>query len=218
MHTMEKSLVQNGRRRKIVMKAVLVIVLLALMGVVMVPLTASAKGRERFVLNFGDGHYRAHRGQYSTLFLKREMIRQYPRLNIVDYRLKKVVVMAKTKHGRGRVQLRVGPEITHPYRVGGHPGQFHRHHPGTFDRVRIRNPFADSWGPWQLRLQGNFKVRKVVLIMEERGRRHYGTPRNWNQHWYYGNLHRHYGKDRRHHKRDYRWQSDDGQIHIKMKW
>lgn len=155
---------------RIVSQAMLIMLLLLLLS----PLQASAgKGRaerERFVLDFGDSHFRGN----PTLFLKRELLNQYPRINIADYRLRRVVLVAKTKVGHGSAQLRVGPEVSPHYRVDGAPRDFHSYHPRSFDRVRIRNPFHDSWGPWQLFLKGNFKVRKIVLVVEKRYREHYG--------------------------------------------
>lgn len=164
----EKMLEINWLR--MVMRSMLIVLLLLLLS----PLQAAAgKGkvdRERFVLDFGDSHFRGN----PTLFLKRELLNQYPGINIGDYTLRRVVLVAKTKAGRGSAQLRVGPELSRHYRVDGAPRSFHSHHRDSFDRIRISNPFRDSWGPWQLFLQGNFKVRKVVLVLERRHYRHYG--------------------------------------------
>jgi hypothetical protein len=146
------------------------------------PLQAMA-GTDRLVLDFGDGHFRSGRGYSSTLFLKKALLEQYPGINISDYRLRKVVVVAKSKIGRGDVQLRVGPEVTDRYRVAGDPRGFYSDHPRSFDRVRIHNPFADSWGPWQLLLNGNFKVRKVVLVVEQRHPRRHGHHHGHNYDW-----------------------------------
>lgn len=154
--------------------AIIRVMLIVLVLLLFSPLQAAAgKGkadRERFVLDFGDSHFRGN----PTLFLKRELLNQYPGINISDYRLRRVVLVAKTKKGQGSAQLRVGPELSPQYRVDGLPRAFHSHHPESFDRIRIRNPFRDSWGPWQLFLQGNFKVRKVVLVLERRHYAQYG--------------------------------------------
>lgn len=150
-----------------------ILLLLAFSFLLFFPLQAMAD-EERLVLDFGDSHVRSSRGYASTLYLKKALSEQYPWINVSDYRLRKVVVVAKTKMGRGDVQLRVGPELTGHYRVAGSPRNFHDNDRRSFDRVRIHNPFKDSWGPWQLLLNGNFKVRKVVLVVEERRGRHYG--------------------------------------------
>jgi hypothetical protein len=157
------------------------IVLIGLFLLLLFPLQAMA-GEDRLVLDFADSHICSTQGYASTLYLKKALLEQYPGINISDYRLREVVVVAKTKVGRGDVQLRVGPEVTGRYRVAGSPGGFHSNHPRSFDRVGIHNPFDDSWGPWQLLLNGNFKVRKVVLVVEERHPRrhgrHYGSAPN----------------------------------------
>ena len=158
---------------------------MALFALFLFPLQAMARGGDRLVLDFDDSHIRSSRGYSSTLYLKRALKEQYPGINVSDYRLRKVVVVAKTKAGRGNVQLRVGPEMTARYRVAGNPHDFYSNHPRSFDRVRIHNPFVDSWGPWQLLLNGNFKVRKVVLVVEERHQRRHGRHYGWtpNQHF-----------------------------------
>lgn len=158
--------------------------LLGLFLLLLFPLQAMA-GKDRLVLDFADSHIRSSQGYASTLYLKKALLEQYPGINISDYRLRKVVVVAKTKVGKGVVQLRVGPEVTDHYRVAGSPGGFHSNHPRSFDRVGIHNPFDDSWGPWQLLLNGNFKVRKVVLVVEERHPRKHGRHYGWvpNQHF-----------------------------------
>ncbi len=157
--------------------------------------------KERFVLDFGDQQFSSYHGEPSTLYLKKALRRQYPYVNVSDYRLRKVVLVAKTYYGRGNAQLRVGPEMTDLYRVGGHPHQFDRKKRNSFDKVRIHNPFRDSWGPWQLYLRGNFKVRKVVLVVEKRHQSHYG----WSHNDY---PERHY----------YDWRSDDGRFYFNMRW
>lgn len=170
--------------------------ILAMLVLLCLPLTAAAgndRQRERFMLDFGDSYIRGQRGEAAPIFLKKALHRQHPWINVSEYRLKKVVLVAKTKHGRGGARLRVGPEVTGFHGVGGHPRGFHRKHRKSFDRVHIYNPSNQSWGPWQLLLRGNFKVRKVVLEVEKRRahrpyrhgyqdrvvpRHHYGRPGN----------------------------------------
>lgn len=157
--------------------------------------------KDKFVIDFGDQQFNGHYGEPNTLYLKKALRRQYPRVNVSDYRLRRVVLVAKTYHGRGKAQLRVGPEMTDLYNVGGHPEGFHGNRHGSFDKVKIRNPFRDSWGPWQLYLRGTFKVRQVVLVVEKRERENYG----WSQYEY---PERHY----------YDWRSEDGRFYFNMRW
>lgn len=127
----------------------------------------------RYVINYGDRNFLGHGGEPSVLFLKRELLYQYPGLDVTNLRLREVVLVAKSKIGRGVAQLRVGPEISNFYQVAGRPRDFFSRNRYTFARVNINNPFRQSWGPWQLHLKGNFKVRKVILIVEERSRPQY---------------------------------------------
>lgn len=135
--------------------------------------------KEKFVLDFGDSYFRGMHGGGAVLHLKRALKQQYPWVDVSDYRLKKVVLVAKTKFGRGHAQLRVGPEFSDRYRIKGRPHSFNDNRKKTFDRVNIRSPYHDSWGPWRLQLHGIFKVKKVVLVAERRKHHHYGwAPHN----------------------------------------
>lgn len=129
---------------------------------------------ERFVLDFDNSYFLGKHGGGSTLHLKRVFKQQYPGVDVSDYRLKKLVLLAKTKFGKGEAQLRVGPEVSDVYRVNGRPNRFHDDRKKTFDKVKISNPYSGSWGPWQLQLRGIFKISKVVLVAEKRKRHHYG--------------------------------------------
>lgn len=188
--------------------------ILAVLVLLCLPLNAAAGNggqRERFILNFGDSHIRGQRGGVAPIFLKKALHRQHPWVNVSEYRLKKVVLVAKTKHGQGGAQLRVGPKVTGFQGVGGHPRGFHRNHPKSFDRVRIHNPFNQSWGPWQLLLKGNFKVRKVALVVEKRRSHRYGgyqervVPRHQ-----YGRPGKHLNPRER--------EFYQGRIFVKMRW
>ena len=130
--------------------------------------------KERYVLDFGDRYMVGIRGDSATLYLKKALRNQYPGIDVTNFRLLKVVLLAKTKKGRGVAQLRVGPEVSEFYRVAGRSKGFRHNKLDSFDRVSIENPYNNSRGPWQLNLQGKFKVRKVVLVVEERKRSHYG--------------------------------------------
>lgn len=184
------------------------VVLMMLLIIFLAPLDALAgKGghnyqeKDRFVLDFDDSYVRGNRHEPNTLYLKKMLRQQYPWLNVSDYRLRKVVVVAKTQYGRGKVQLRVGPEASDLYRVSGRPDYFQSYHKRSFDKVRIHNPFYESWGPWQLFMRGKFKIRKIVLFVEKREHNQYGW---WPYNGYY---HDHYN-----------WRSSDGKIYFKMRW
>jgi len=147
--------------------------LFAILMLFCIPAWAMAS-QERFVLDFNDSHIRSHKGEAATIFLKKSLKEQYPWVQISDLKLKKVVLVAKSKKGRGGAGLRVGKWATDMCEVGGSPRSFHDNDRGSFDRVKFWNPSHGSRGPWQIGLRGNFIVRKVVLIVDNhRKRDHY---------------------------------------------
>ncbi len=156
--------------------------LIALLLLLTVLMTAMASG-ERYVLDFNDSHIRGYRGDAATIYLKKSLKAQYPWLQISDLELKKVVLVAKSKRGHGGAELRVGKWTTDTYEVGGEPWLFQDDRRYTYDKIRFRNPSRDSSGPWQIKLRGNFKVKKVVVVVKERRHRdyygHWDKRRNW---------------------------------------
>ena len=123
---------------------------------------------QRFVLHFHDDIIQGHGAASPLLFLKKELHRQYPGIDVSSLRLREVVLVAKTMFGRGTAELRVGPRFSGAYRIAGRPDFFHSSRKQTFDKVAIVSPYPQSWGPWQLKLQGLFSVRKIVLVTEQR--------------------------------------------------
>jgi len=127
--------------------------------------------QERFVLDFNDSHIRGHKGETATIFLKRSLKEQYPWVKVSDLELKKVVLVAKSKKGRGGAGLRVGKWATDLSEVGGSPRSFHDNGRNSFDRVKFWNPSHSSRGRWQLGFRGNIIVRKIVLVVDNHKRR-----------------------------------------------
>ena len=119
---------------------------------------------ERLVVRMGDAHYR---GQGNVIYLKRELKKEYPRLNLRNMKLESVRLVAKTKRGRGSAELVVDGREKDRSRVSGYPEDFHSSRPRTFDRVNLSN-YGRSKGTWQIHLHGNFKVRKVVVFVKEK--------------------------------------------------
>lgn len=154
--------------------------LLAILMLCCLPVWGMAS-QERFVLDFNDSHIRSHKGEGATIFLKKSLKGQYPWVQVSDLKLKKVVLMAKSKKGRGGAGLRVGKWATDMYEVGGNPRSFHDNDRYSFDRVKFRNPSHGSRGPWQIELRGNFIVRKVVLIVDNHRRRDQYS--RWDRTW-----------------------------------
>jgi hypothetical protein len=115
-------------------------------------------------------HIDEHMRGLNTIKLKQKLKQQYP--GIVPQRLKLagVKVVAKSKKGHGQVSLIVGQDISYAETIDGNPYDFHDNSAYTYDRIKIMNPSYDSMGKWQLELQGNIKVKKVVLLLKKRQR------------------------------------------------
>ncbi len=138
----------------------------------------SWSAQKRFVLELDDMVLGGrHRGP-STIFLKRTLGQQYPRVDISELELKKVILVAKTKRGRGVAQLRVGRQKSNHYIVDGNSAEFNSPRKHTFDKVRIDNSAYRNMGRWQLDLDGLFKVRKVILVVKDHERRHHTKPQS----------------------------------------
>lgn len=142
--------------------------------------------REKIVLDFDDNHYRAGNGKKATLLLKHELRRQYPWLKVKNFELRKVVLVAKSKRGHGTAQLLVGNNASYPERINGFPDQFRDNRGYSFDRVPFRNPSRASDGRWQIVLQGNLVVRKVILVLDDHDYRFTNRMYSWDWHSHRG--------------------------------
>ncbi len=120
-------------------------------------------GRQRLVLRLGDAHYR---GQ-NTIRLKQELRNQYPHLRLRGADLVRVRVVGKSRRGGGTAALHVGGIEVDRAGLAGRPVDFHNDQGHTFSRVDLMNNY-DSRGAWQLKLRGNNKIRRVVVIVRTR--------------------------------------------------
>ena len=163
-------------------KMAVAFLMLALMAVIN-PFTVQA-ARERYVLDFNDVQIRGNGCEPATIFLRKAFREQYPWVELADMDLRKVVLVAKSKRGKGGAQLRVGEWLTENYTVAGRSVDFRDRRKITFDKVQFHNPSPGSHGAWQIDLRGNFIVRKVVLELENyRWRdRYYGRKHHYNTH------------------------------------
>ncbi len=110
----------------------------------------------------------------NVLRLKQRLADEYPELDVRELELESVTLVAKTRYGRGQARLIVGQDETRWVRVAGNPGDFDNPSRRTFSHEVFDAPYqADSRGVWQMELNGNFKVRSVVLNVLEPRR----TPR-----------------------------------------
>jgi hypothetical protein len=118
---------------------------------------------ERLFLQFGD----LNMDEQNTLNLKDEIRYQYPDLNIENYQLKAINVVAKTYDGRGSAYLQIGSATTYAKRFGGSPDLFYSRDENTFDRVDFYSPTNQPVdGSWLLRLNGNFIIRRMMAVVE----------------------------------------------------
>lgn len=130
------------------------------------------QGRERVVLEMYDAHYRG-RGQ--IIPLKRTLKNQYPGFRLNQYNLLKVRLVAKSKHGRGSATLLTAHQEQQRGNIDGYPRDFHRQ--GNYYRTVLRNQDVGMQGPWQLRLDGNIKVGRIVMVLERKWQRPRPRPR-----------------------------------------
>ena len=130
-------------------------------------LTAFAQGgqKRRFEIPM---HGKKFQGQ-STIFLKQELKRQFPRLKIDRWDLKRVILVAKSKRGNGQAYLQVGRFDSRSEFIDGNRFDFQER--GSFHRIPFEAPRRDQ-GKWQIHMQGKIKVKKVVVVAKK------NQPRN----------------------------------------
>ena len=143
--------------------------------------------RGRIVLRMNGREYFGR----NTLYLKRMINRLCDdTLPLGRLRLAGVKLVAKSRMGLGYARLRVGPNEGRRHRIGGFSRDYG--HRGQFDRVMMRNPsrFGNSRGVWQIKLRGNIRVRKVVILLDHGrgGRRGDGRRGPWHDDDYWSEL------------------------------
>jgi len=122
------------------------------------PMPAPGMRAERKILNYAGQQFR---GQ-NTLFLKRALKNQFPGINLRNKKLGKVIVMAKSEHGRGQAFLVVGQQSSYSQQIPGNPYNFQDYAPYTYTRMQFPVQGA-SQGKWQIKLQGNIKIQNVIV-------------------------------------------------------
>lgn len=124
---------------------------------------------QRLVLRF-NGQEFGQRGQ-GQIALKRAISRQYPRIRFDQYRLQNVVVFAKSQFGRGQAVLQQNGVNASRAVIPGTPRDYFLNYPETYTRVRLAGlarPGRNPGARWVLQLQGNVKVLRVVVHLQER--------------------------------------------------
>jgi hypothetical protein len=127
---------------------------------------------DRYISNRQQQKIRIHLGEhyrgFNVLKLKQLAKQQHPSLNLQQMKLSSVKLVAKSKRGMGQATLLVGQNFGLSETIGGNRQEFHVEAPYTYDRVRLSSNGMNSQGKWQIELQGNIKVKKVVLIVEQK--------------------------------------------------
>jgi hypothetical protein len=119
--------------------------------------------RKKLVLDYDGEQFR---GQ-NTLFLKKKIKQMYPMMKLNNKKIASVVLVAKSKQGRGQASLKVGQSVSDSETVYGEPMDFFDNSSYTFDQVFLENPsYYNTQGVWQIKLKGNIKVQKVIVKFE----------------------------------------------------
>jgi hypothetical protein len=126
--------------------------------------TTFASPNKKIVIEMGRGgeHFRGQQ----TLPLKRMIMDQHPNIRLERFELLRVKVVGKSKQGNGTATLNVGQRQSYPIYLNGNRQDFHVNAPYTWDRQVIQNPKNNSRGAWQIKLQGNIKVKRIVAVLE----------------------------------------------------
>ncbi|MCB0309278.1 MAG: hypothetical protein KDD50_05235 [Bdellovibrionales bacterium] len=119
---------------------------------------------ERFIIDMRDEVYRGR----STVGLKALIQRQYGRVNLEDMELQGVQLMAKSAAGRGSAALYVGGRYQDQATIDGRRGDFENDARWTFNPSNLRSfERGDRQGRWELELNGNVKIRQIIVMANE---------------------------------------------------
>ncbi len=143
-----------------------------------ISLPTSALAGTRLVIDYDQLHVR---GRNMVLPLRRHIRERFPDIDLGDYDLARVKLVAKSRKGRGRGRLLVGSWDSHGQRIGGQPRDFHKKGRSTYDKMVFHNEADSSRGRWQLRLDGNIKIKRVVVKLRKKPRhvRRHGRHQSW---------------------------------------
>ncbi len=119
---------------------------------------------ERYVLDLFGQEFNSQQGE-DTVPLKRLLMSKYGQIGLQHKQLARVVVFAKSKFGRGQMQLLVGDSISYPQTIYGNPQDYH--HQGGYYRYVFDNPGGYSHGVWQLKMQGNIRIDRIAVVVRD---------------------------------------------------
>ena len=157
--------VENTAMNRYLKSSILILIVM-----VAIPQLAYSKSNgKRFTISLYDTYFRNPTGNAAIVDLKRELKKQHPHINPKKLRLKKLILIAKSRKGHGRVQLQSGQGLSAAQQIPGHKRDFHNPKQSTFHRVGIKLPGSGAKGYWQLHLTGQVIVREIKLIVGQRG-------------------------------------------------
>lgn len=153
------------------MRAPLILKTLALVAVTLgsnAALAAPGQPIERFVLDLNGREFNSAQGE-TTVALKALIQQRYGNQDLEREDLVHVAVMAKSQMGRAQMSLLVGRDLGRPVQVAGNPFQYAR--PGGFQQYVLQHPGREQAGVWQLKLNGNIKIDRIVVVVRDQALR-----------------------------------------------
>lgn len=146
-------------------------IVLALLSIITVAFSfgASAQQEREVVIRM---HDQVYNGQ-SRIPLKRLIQRQHPRMNLDNWKVSTVRLVAKSRAGRGRASLVIGSWQSFEERIDGHQNDWNWNNRRSFDRDMFysRARRRDNNGRWQIQMRGNVKVRRIKVVLERKRHR-----------------------------------------------
>lgn len=122
-------------------------------------------GRVRLELMLRDQEFISNQME-DTVPLKALINQQYGRVDLKNYHLKRVAVFAKSRAGQGRISLVTGQDESLAQRIDGNPRDY-RVDGRFYNRYVFTAPGLETRGVWQLKLRGNIKIDRIVVVVQE---------------------------------------------------
>ncbi len=98
--------------------------------------------------------------------LKQLIQQQHPRANLANVQIQSVEVQAKSRQGQAMMRLNIGGTYSAAQNIDGNPQTFNSDLPRTFSRLNFQAPpRANQNGVWQLEMQGQIKVARIVVSL-----------------------------------------------------
>lgn len=115
---------------------------------------------KRFAIDLNGQEFNSGQRE-DTIALKALILRKFGNVDLRGLDLTRVTVMAKSQAGRAQMSLLVGNHIGQPQQIQGNPRDYFL--PGRFSTYVFGSPGRDSAGVWQLKIQGNVKVDRILV-------------------------------------------------------